>query len=163
MASFVAGSAGLGGAFLWDDQRLAGASYRQIGVIHDDQDPIAPASFKTEWWPGAGASVLHDDRSPYDPGRYALRWGPYEQSGPAGASRYGFVGVTRNSDGTPVGNCVVKLFRTSDDLLIDKTVSDPRGNYLLNTPFYPDQHYIVAHKTDAPPINGASVNTLIGT
>ena len=145
------------------DRRTQREDRQFADAIFADMDPTAPSSFKTVWWGGMIGSdmtaVFGADPCCAD-GR---SWTFFDQSGPSGESRYGFVGVTRDSFGAPARNCTVKLFRTSDDLLIDKTVSDLYGNFLLNTPFYPDTHYIVAHKTDAPPINGASVNTLIGS
>lgn len=161
--SMLVGSAQPFGVILFEDLRLLRADMRMIWAIFFDGDRVATASFATEWWPGGG---LFDDAEGVHGGVIegsSNAWGSYDQAGPGGASRFGFVGVTRDSNGTPVGNCVVKLFRTSNDLLIDKITSDPLGNFLLNTPYYPDQHYIVCHKVDGPVISGASVNTLIGT
>ena len=92
----------------------------------------------------------------------AVKWGQYDQA--AGAvSRYGFAGVTRDVNGTAVGSCTVKLFRTADDSLIDTIVSDTSGNFLLGSAYYPEGHYIVAHKTGSPDIDGVTPNNLIGT
>lgn len=161
--SLLVGGAQPFGVILLEDLRLLRADMQQIFATMVVQDHVAPGSFASEWWPGGG---LWDDASGVYGGILegtSLAWGPYDQAGPGGSSRYGFVGVTRDALGTPAGNCVVKLFRTADDRLIDRTTSDPLGNFLLNTPYYPDQHYIVCHKTDGPVISGASVNTLIGT
>lgn len=144
------------------DGRLERDDRQFPDAIFVDLDFVTTASFRTLWWGGGIAS----DMTPVfgaDPCCPNHPWARFDQVGPGGSSRFAFVGVTRDSVGAPAGNCSVKLFRTSDDALIDKTVSDLYGNFLLNTPFYPDQHYIVAHKTDSPPINGASVNTLIGS
>lgn len=148
---------------LLQDLRLNRADFRQIFAIFFDGDKTATASYATDWWPGGG--LLDDGEGVHGSVQEGSSnaWGTYDQVGPGGASRYGFVGVTRDSNGTEVGNCSVKLFRTSDNALIDITTSDPRGNFLLNTPFYPDAHYIVCHKNDGPVISGASTNTLIGT
>jgi hypothetical protein len=149
---------------LQEDLRLLRPDMRQIGAIFADfLQPISGISFATEWWPGGG---LQDDSegafgSVVDGAPFA--WGWFDPAGEGGSSRFGFVGVTRDQNGTPAGNCEVKLFRSSDHALIDLTTSDPVGNFLLNTPYYPDQHYIVCHKVDGPVISGASVKTLIGT
>jgi len=47
-------------------------------------------------------------------------------------------------------------------VLIDSTISDPSGNFLVSTAYYPDTHYIVAHKTGSPDIDGVTPNTLVG-
>lgn len=78
------------------------------------------------------------------------------------ASRVGFVGVTRDQYGAPVGGCVVQLFRTSDDLFIMEQTSDTSGNFLLQSWYSPDTHYIVAYKAGSPDIFGTTVNTLVG-
>lgn len=119
---------------------------------------IASAPFENIWWPRGSTCCLGMAEGILD----AVWWGEYDQAAGA-SSRYGFVGVTRNQYGSPVGTCVVKLFRTSDDLLLDTTTSDPSGNFLLNTAYYPDAHYITLHKSGSPDIDGITVNTLIGT
>ena len=78
------------------------------------------------------------------------------------ASRVGFVGITRDQYGAPVGSCVVQLFRTSDDLFIMEVTSDSSGNFLLQSWYSPDTHYIVAYKAGSPDIFGTTVNTLVG-
>lgn len=118
------------------------------------------ASFETAWWPKGGGFIgdLGSDVGLFE----ASWWGEYDQAAGA-ASRFGFIGVTRDANGSPVASCTVKLFRTSDDALLDTTVSDPLGNFLLNTAYYPDAHYMVAHKSGSPDVDGISQNNLIGT
>jgi hypothetical protein len=126
--------------------------------IFVDLDAVAPASFASEYWPGAAELFDTSDGPSIE---QEIRWGYYDQA--AGASfRYAFTGVTRDQYGSPVGSCAVKLYRTSDDTLLDSQVSDPSGNFLLSTAYYPDTHYIVAHKSGSPDIDGVTVNTLIG-
>lgn len=119
----------------------------------------ASASFVSPWWPtqagfvgdlGAEVGLL-----------CAEQWGEFDQAA-GSASRFGFTGVTRDQWGTAVGTVTVNLFRTSDNVLVDSSISDPSGNFLLNTAYYPDTHYIVAHKSGSPDVDGATVNTLIG-
>lgn len=88
-------------------------------------------------------------------------WGSFYPAGGI-ASRVGFVGVTRDQYGTPTGSCVVQLFRTSDDLFIMEITSDSSGNFLLQSWYTPDTHYIVAYKAGSPDIFGTTVNTLVG-
>lgn len=128
-----------------------------IGQIIADCDAVAPGSFASPYWPrtliadnGDGATVQR-----------GVRWGFFDQAAGA-SSRFGFTGVTRDQYGSAVGSCAVKLYRTSDDMLLDSQVSDPSGNFLLSTAYYPDTHYIVAHKTGSPDIDGVTPNTLIG-
>lgn len=83
-------------------------------------------------------------------------WG----AGGGAATLYKIQGITKDSGGSPLGGCVVDLFRTSDDLKVDSVVSDAAGNYLLYTPYLTDAHYCVAYKALAPDVTGATVNTL---
>ena len=128
-----------------------------IGQITADCEAVAPGSFVSAYWPrtlisdnGDGATVQR-----------AVRWGFWDQAAGA-SSRYAFTGVTRDQYGSAVGACAVTLYRSSDDALLDSQVSDPSGNFLLSTAYYPDAHYIVAHKTGSPDIDGVTPNTLIG-
>lgn len=81
----------------------------------------------------------------------------------AGSASYGFVGVTRDQYGSPLGSVTVLLFRASDRLFITSTTSDASGNFTLATPYYPDAHFIVYQKSGSPDVQGVSVFTLIGT
>lgn len=46
----------------------------------------------------------------------------------AGSASYGFVGVTRDQYGSPLGSVTVLLFRASGRLFITSTTSDASGN-----------------------------------
>jgi hypothetical protein len=72
-------------------------------------------------------------------------------------------GVTRDSAGNPLGNCVVKLFRLSDNLLVDQVVSDGAGNYILGSCSPTETYYAVAYKAGSPDVTGATANTLVGS
>lgn len=74
---------------------------------------------------------------------------------------YSISGITRDSAGTPLGSCLVKLFRTSDDSLVHQTVSDANGNYKIPAS-QALQHYVVAYLAGAPDVEGTTVNTLVG-
>jgi hypothetical protein len=72
-------------------------------------------------------------------------------------------GITKDSSGTPIGSCVVKLFRTSDDLLMQSTVSNPvTGAYSFGAVGSANM-YVVAYKAGSPDIAGTTVNTLVGS
>lgn len=89
------------------------------------------------------------------------QWGEFEIVG-GESSRVGFVGVTRDEYGSPLGSCVVQLFRTADDLFIMEITSDANGNFLLQSWYTPDAHYIVAYKAGSPDVFGTTLNTLVG-
>lgn len=146
--------------YLWEDLRDAPAQYHvslETPLVGESVGEIP--SFANEYWPKSGMAGDAGDVGPMR----STRWGRYETSfGAGGSSRYGMSGVTRDSFGSAVGYCTVKLYLTATDALIDATVSDPLGNFLLNTPYYPNTHYIVAHKGGSPDIDGVTRNTLIG-
>ena len=75
--------------------------------------------------------------------------------------RWGISGVTRDVNGTPIGNVICRLFLTSDNTLQDTATSDANGNFSIYTPSTAS-HYIVAYKTGTPDIEGTTVNTLTG-
>jgi hypothetical protein len=70
---------------------------------------------------------------------------------------YRIQGITEDSNGSPLGNCVVKLFRAADDSKQDQCTSDAAGNYILWTPFT-DAHYCVMFLD--PSLAGATIRTL---
>lgn len=71
------------------------------------------------------------------------------------------VGVTKDSTGTALAGCTVKLYRSRDDALIDQTVSDAAGNYSFASGSTVETYYIVAYKPGAPDVAGTTVNTLL--
>lgn len=77
---------------------------------------------------------------------------------------YNITGVTRDSAGAILGNCVVHLFRTTDDVEIDQVNSDASGNYIFSLGVSPqNQQYAVAYKAGSPDVAGTTVNTLTGS
>lgn len=135
------------------DQRLTRQDFMPLREYADIW-AIATSSFETDWWPRGGN--LSDGGAIIE----AAWWGEFDQYGGA-ASRFGLTGVTRDALGSPIALCTVKLFRTSDDVLLDTQVSDANGNFVLNTPYYPDAHYMVAHKSGSPDVDGVTANNLI--
>ncbi len=78
------------------------------------------------------------------------------------ASRVGFPGVTRDQYGTPLASCTVILHRTSTRELVYDGVSDGNGNFLAQSVYAGENHYIVFHKAGAVNVFGATDNNLIG-
>ena len=140
-----------------DDRRLAeGRSARHTSRTPHRVDRL---KYQNGFWPKGNGFVgsYSADVGLID----ATAWGWFYPAGGI-ASRVGFVGVTRDQYGTPTGSCVVQLFRTSDNLFIMEITSDSSGNFLLQSWYTPDTHYIVAYKAGSPDIFGTTVNTLVG-
>lgn len=73
------------------------------------------------------------------------------------------VGITRDSTGAVLGSCVVKLYRTSDDTLLQTTTSDAvTGAYEFRGTSPVLTQYGVSYKTGSPDVAGTTVNTLVG-
>jgi len=76
---------------------------------------------------------------------------------------YRIRGFTLDSAGVGVGNAVVQLFRTSDDVLLQETVSiGPSGQYDVGVRDTTTEHYLVAYRA-SPDIMGTTINTLTGS
>lgn len=71
-------------------------------------------------------------------------------------------GITKDSSGTPVGGCTVKVFRTDNDLLVGQVLSDPTTGVYEYSVQPGDEYYVVAYKAGAPDLAGTTVNTLTG-
>lgn len=120
----------------------------------------AIASFETMYWPRGGGLIgdSFGDTFLLEP----VWWSDYDEAS-GDASRYGFVGVSRDVNGTPIPGVTLKLFLTADDVKQDTTTSDNNGAFLLNTVYYPNAHYIKSHKAGTPDVDGITVDTLIAT
>lgn len=146
------------------DRRLV-ANYQ---VIRRERDRVSerhsatqyPGGFATSWWPGnhgfmggqsADVAILDGIW-----GRQISRLGHGE------ASRVGFVGVTRDGNGNLLGGVTCSLFRTSNRAWIMDVVSDANGNFLLQSWYSPDTHFIVFNKAGSPNVFGATDNNLTG-
>lgn len=77
-------------------------------------------------------------------------------------SRTRIVGITKDSAGNPLGNCIVQLIRVSTNELVDTFLSDAGGNYQAWTPYPGEYHYCIAFKALAPDVAGITVKTLVG-
>jgi len=76
--------------------------------------------------------------------------------------QYRIAGITKDSSGNRLGNCVVDLFYTQDDTRAAQVLSDQDGNFtFLIGPSL--ACYIVAYKAGSPDVAGTTVNTLVGT
>ncbi len=71
-------------------------------------------------------------------------------------------GVTKDSTGAVLGSCVVQLFRTIDDGIMDEITSNAStGAFEFRSASNPSNtHYVVAYKAGAPDVAGTTVNTI---
>ena len=72
------------------------------------------------------------------------------------------IGVSRDATGAALGSCVVKVFRTVDDVLVASTTSDGSGNWTAY-PNQPGPYYFVEYKAGSPDVFGTSPNTNTAT
>jgi Concanavalin A-like lectin/glucanases superfamily len=79
-----------------------------------------------------------------------------------GSHTFLLTGQTKNSSGAALGGCTVRLFRTSDNLLIATTTSDGSGNYSFTVGDGTTAYYAVAYLAGSPDVAGTTVNTLVG-
>ena len=82
---------------------------------------------------------------------------------PLPASIYTLSGVTFDSNGAILPSCAVGLYRTSDDKLMDRTVSDAvTGAFSFQTIGPGELYYMVGYLVGAPDVEGTTLNTLQG-
>lgn len=166
MTQFLGTTSGSDGGipFRADDVRLW-PEWADADTLGMNEVPVGQAFYmegwKNAWWPrgqcldASGNEMLES------------LWYDRPEMSNGMNSRLGITGITYDKFGTPVGGVTCKLFRTTGDLYkdvkIDETTSNSVGGYVLSTPFFPDQHYIVFYKAGSPDIYGSSPNTLIGS
>jgi hypothetical protein len=142
------GAAIASGAIAADDRRLCPRDFQREQEVESWHD----LGYNNLFWPRSGlnsdAGIISNDPS----------WGQVELvSGAVG--RFGYRGVTRDANNSPIGGVTVKIFRTADDTKVaDDVVSDADGNFIISTPFY-ESHYLVMRKTGAPEISGVTVSS----
>jgi hypothetical protein len=73
---------------------------------------------------------------------------------------FSLAGVTRDSTGTPLGTCTVKLFEAATDIEVGQTTSDGAGAFTFRLGNNAGYFYLVAYKPGSPDVAGTSVNTL---
>lgn len=66
-------------------------------------------------------------------------------------------GITRDSGGTPLGNCQVDLFLQGSNTYVQSTVSDLGGNYLFTVPTNGPYYVRVTDNQDNPTVVGSSL------
>ena len=86
------------------------------------------------------------------------RWSAMPEEG-GGQGQKRIVGITRDSAGAVLGNCIVQGFLAAGDVFVMEVASDTGGYFTFVTP-YTGQHYLVAYKAGSPDVTGATVNTL---
>lgn len=87
----------------------------------------------------------------------------FQGATPLPATRLLISGVTRNAGGGILGSCVVKLYQTSTDQLMETTTSDPStGAYSFSAVGLSEAYYVVAYKAGSPDVAGTTVNTVVG-
>lgn len=76
--------------------------------------------------------------------------------------QYTLSGITRDSTGAVLPNCVVDAYETTTDLPRGATVSDAFGVYQIHVAgFEGEQFYARAYLAGAPDVAGTTVNTLV--
>jgi hypothetical protein len=105
------------------------------------------------------------------------RWGPrpFNEVNPRSGEKFNSLaqqfrqfwiisGVTRDGAGSVLGGCVVKLFRSVDDVLLDSSTSDgTTGAFRFSVPSNGWPCYLVAYLAGSPDKTGATVNTVTVT
>lgn len=144
------------------DEAYAGAATAQPPVLVsrslDTSDAVGIGDFRSPWWPAA--SGVLSDSGIGDVLSASWRESVYPSAGCNG--RLAFVGVTRDSYGSPLAGCTVRCFLTSTCELVSTVISDGNGAYAATTP-YAGGHFLTVHKTASPDVAGASVDTLIAS
>jgi hypothetical protein len=134
-----------------DDRRLVGQQYQ-----YDE----SPQDFRSAWWP---AGQMFTGEAGVDYGVVIeADWYEMPEITRGISSRLGFVGVTRDAQGAPLGNCTVRVFRTSDGALVHETVSNANGAF-MGCAYDGSTYFLVFYKTGVPDVFGTTVNTLIGS
>lgn len=128
-------------------------------LLSFDWNAIAEVNgFMSPWWPTRGYLLggwgFEGDNLVELSAKHSDMWRSFGSNG-----RLGFVGITRDAYGSPLGGCTVRCFRNSTNELVSAVTSDANGFYIATTP-YNDAHYLVVHKTGSPNVAGASVNTI---
>lgn len=72
-------------------------------------------------------------------------------------------GVTRDSTGAVLANCVVNLFATTTNAFIATVTSDANGAYSFSVASPGIHQFIVSYKSGSPDVAGTSLNNLYGS
>jgi hypothetical protein len=72
-------------------------------------------------------------------------------------------GITKDSAGAILGSCVVTLYQTVGDKMMEKVTSDATtGAYSFSAVGLSETYYVVAYKAGVPDVAGTTINSLIG-
>ena len=119
---------------------------------------IEAAGFVSPWWPNSGYMIggqgYDGDNLYVLPAKHSDMWRSFGSNG-----RLAFVGYTRDAYGSPLGNCTVRCFRSSTDVLVSRVTSDATGYYQATTPYGGEGHYLVVHGPGSV-VAGASIDTI---
>lgn len=91
------------------------------------------------------------------------RFGSGRFRSPVFKGKFTISGVTKNSSGSALGNCVVLLFDASTNIELLTTISDASGNYSFPLGNNTNHYFIVAYLAGSPDVAGTTVNTLTVT
>lgn len=75
--------------------------------------------------------------------------------------RWVISGLTKDSTGALLPNCVVALFRTNDSVLQAVETSNENAEYVFTCDGNVDTRFCVAYKVGSPDVAGTTVNTLL--
>lgn len=89
---------------------------------------------------------------------------PIHELLPKPPTYFRIAGITRDSTGAALGNCVVDMFRTSDGVKLYSVTSDANGVFeFLYGGQPPNAYQLVAYKSGSPDVAGVTINTLTGS
>ena len=80
-----------------------------------------------------------------------------------GVRSFTISGVSRDANGNALSGCTVMLFRTANDSLAAKVVSDANGAFAFIVSDTSTPYYAVFYKATSPDVAGTTVNTLVGS
>lgn len=134
---------------------------RQRDRIYDRDLPTAiPGGYASDFWPGNHGFA--GDRGT-DYGIMDAIWSrTISRFGHGEASRVGFVGKTRDGNGNILAGVTCSLFLTATRAWIMDVTSDANGDFLLQSWYSPDTHFIVFNKAGSPNVYGATDQNLVG-
>ncbi len=69
-------------------------------------------------------------------------------------------GITRDSAGVALAGCTVKVYRSSDDLMVGSTISDANGVFSVQLASGLETYYVRYYLAGAPDVAGTSQNGL---
>lgn len=126
-----------------------------IEFICLDQMAFDRGTFQTPWWPQSSNIMGWDGTDTHLLMLPAAHGWPWITLGCNG--RLSVVGTTRDQYGSPLGSCVVKMFRAGNHELVAVVTSEATGYYTITSP-YSEAHYLVVHGPGG--VAGATADTI---